>query len=289
MEARAAFDEYVWPLLFEYAPRVVGLFVALFAAWIVAGLTRKLVRRGLERIHFDETLTKFFSTVSRYVVLTIAVVSCLGMFGIQTASFAAVIAAAGLAIGLAFQGTLSNFASGVMLLAFRPFKVGDVIKVADEVGKVDEIEIFTTSLVTFDNRRIILPNGVIFGSKIENITHFPTRRCDVKVGVAYAADLDETRRVLEGAVRKTEGILDEPAFQIYLLDLGASSVDFAVRAWVKSEDLWGVREQLLRNIKRDLDAANIGIPFPQMDVHFDDPALQVLSSLRGKNVAQARA
>lgn len=255
-------------LLTSYLTKIVGAVVALFFAFVVAGWARKVVNAACERGKVDMTLTKFFGNAARYAVLTIAIVAILGIFGIETTSFAAVIGAAGLAIGLAFQGSLSNLASGVMLLMFRPFKVGDFVKAAGTAGTVDEIELFTTRLVTPDKRLIIVPNSSVFGSTIENVSYFPTRRVDVDVGTDYGADLDETRKILEAAAKSVKH-LDDPAIQIFLDSLGDSSIAWKVRVWVESADYWAVRENLTRAIKVELDKAGIGIPFPQMDVHLD--------------------
>jgi small conductance mechanosensitive channel len=250
--------------------------VALFAAWIVAGWARRGMLASFERTGFDPTLGRFFANLVRYAVLAAAVLGCLGVFGIETTSFAALIAAGGLAIGLAFQGTLSNFAAGAMLLVFRPFRVGDVVVVDGTIGTVQEIELFTTELTAFDNRRVIVPNASIFGSKIENLTHHPTRRVEVAVGTEYAADLDRTRGVLESVLAATEGILEDPPTQVLLAELGDSSINWKVRAWCKTEDYWTVFERLLRNSKYALDEAGIGIPFPQRDVHLDEVAVKAL-------------
>lgn len=259
------------PKIFEYGASAVGALLLLLAAWIVAGIVSRLVRKSLARTEFDETLTKFFAKFAWWVVLASAVIGCLGIFGVETTSFAAVIGAAGLAVGLAFQGTLSNFASGVMLLAFRPFKVGDVVNVAGQSGKVDEIGVFTTTLDTFDNRRFIIPNSTVFGSTIENITHHAVRRADVDVGVSYDADIDQTREVLERAAASVEGVLEDPAPAILLLGLGASSVDWSVRVWARNEDFGAVKQAAIRATKLALDEAGIEMPFPQMDVHLERP------------------
>ena len=259
----------------DYVTRIVGVVVALFIALFVAGWMRRLVLKATEKAKVDVTLGKFFANAARYAVLTLAVIACLGVFGIETTSFAAVIGAAGLAIGLAFQGSLSNLASGVMLLMFRPFKVGDVVNTAGQVGKVDEIELFTTRLITPDNRMIIIPNSAVFGGTIENITFFATRRVDVDVGTVYSADLDATRKVLEDAVAAVEH-LPEPAPQVYLDVLGDSAILWKVRVWTNTPDYWAVREKLTRAIKTKLDAAGIGIPFPQMDVHLDPPVVDAM-------------
>jgi len=256
--------------------RVVGVLVVLFIAWILAGWSRRALQGAFEKRKFDQTLTRFFSNMLRYAILVGAGLGCLGVFGIQTASFAAVIAAGGLAIGLAFQGSLSNFAAGVMLLVFRPFKVGDLINVAGTLGIVEELELFTTELKSLDNRRYIVPNSSIFGSTIENVTHYDTRRVDVPVGVEYRADIDKTREVLESVPAKVEGALSDPPPQIFLKELGASSVDWQVRVWCKTPDYWGVHQATVRAAKQALDAAGLGIPFPQVDVHFDAPVVAAI-------------
>ena len=253
----------------QYLPSALGVIVLLILANVVSKWTGRMVVRSLTRSDFDATLTRFFGNSARHMVLIIAIIACLGIFGVETASFAALIAAAGFAIGLAFQGSLSNFAAGVMLLVFRPFKVDDVVNVAGVVGKVVEIGLFTTSVNTPDNRRIILPNGSIFGSTIENITFHGQRRVDVAVGVDYTADIDHTREVLQGALAKIEGMLDNPEPAVALVALGASSVDWVVRVWAETPDFFAVKESATRAVKYALDEAGIGIPFPQMDVHLD--------------------
>lgn len=272
-------DEMI-ALLTAYAFRIVGVLVLLVVAWIFAGWAGRTASRSLARAGIDPTLQKFFSNLTRYLILSVAILACLGVFGVETTSFAALLAAGGLAIGLAFQGTLSNFAAGVMLLTFRPFKVGDFIKAAGTAGTVDEIELFTTRLNTPDNRRIIVPNSELFGSTIENVTFHDTRRVDVAVGTDYAADLDQTRRILEGVIDAEEAKLADKTHQVYLLELGDSSISWALRIWVKAEDYWAVRERVTRATKYALEEAGIGIPFPQMDLHVDG-ALKSMSTSAG--------
>ena len=214
-----------------YGFRAILVIALMTLAWMVSGWISQGVRGGLGRVRFDETLTKFVARLVRWLILLLAVLMCLSYFGVETTSFAAVIGAAGLAVGLAFQGTLSNFAAGAMLLVFRPFKVGDVVNTAGFVGKVNEIAIFTAEIDTFDGRRIIIPNSMIFSGVIENITYHPRRRADVDVGVSYAADIDETRRILEKALESVDLILDDPEPAVVLLGLGGSSVDWSVRGW----------------------------------------------------------
>ena len=254
-----------------YGFRAMLVIALMFLAWMVSGWISQGVRGGLSRIKFDETLTKFVARLIRWLILLLAVLMCLSYFGVETTSFAAVIGAAGLAVGLAFQGTLSNFAAGAMLLVFRPFKVGDVVNTAGYVGKVNEIAIFTAELDTFDGRRVIIPNSMIFGSVIENITYHPRRRADVDVGVGYSADIDETRKVLEKALESVDLVLEDPEPAVVLLGLGGSSVDWSVRGWALGDNFMDAKQALTRAVKRELDQAGIEIPFPQMDVHLDAP------------------
>ena len=262
----------VTPELVAFAARAAWVLVLLFIAWLVAGWLQRVVIRATHRARLDATLAKFLARFVRWLVLLLAVLACLGVFGVETTSFAAVIGSVGLAVGLAFQGTLSNFAAGVMLLVFRPFKVGDLINAAGELGTVDEIELFTTTLDTPDNRRFIIPNSKIFGATIENVSYHSRRRADIAVGVAYDADIDRTREVLLAAVETVPDVLSDPAPAVVLLDLGASSVDWSVRVWAPAAKFGDVKQATIRAVKRALDDDAIGIPFPQMDVHFDQPA-----------------
>ncbi len=257
------------PLLTEYGIRVLGVILLLIVAKMVAGWTKNVAYKSFSKGNLDETLSMFLAKMLGNLVLLVAVLAVLGIFGIQTTSFAAVIAAAGLAVGLAFQGTLGNFAAGIMLLVFRPFKVGDVVSVSGTTGKVVEIGLFVTSFDTPDNRRIIMGNGSIAGSTIENITFHDTRRVDVAVGVEYGADLKQVREVLETLVKdvaESKGLTD-PAPVVYHTELADSSVNYALRVWAKTPDYWAVREMLTTEVKLRLDAAGIGIPFPQLDLH----------------------
>jgi small conductance mechanosensitive channel len=258
--------------LLGWAASIVKALLLLLGLWMVAGWARRVSLRAFQRAEFDVTLSKFISSMLRWTILLLGILSIVGIFGVEPASFAAVLAGGGLAIGMAFSGTLGNFAAGIMLLTFRPFKIGDVVCVAGVTGKVDEINMFTTTMNTPDNRRLILPNGNVFGQTIENISFHDTRRVDVLVGADYSANLDRTREVLEAAARQVPGILSEPAPQVVLVELGASSVDWQVRVWVNSGDFFPIKEATTRAVKNALDEAGIGIPFPQMDVHLDKPA-----------------
>ena len=259
---------FVLASLTAFGLKTIGVVALLVVAWIASKWARHRVETSLGKTTFDVTLTKFFSNMAAWTILLLSVLVALTLFGLEVTSFAAVIGAAGLAIGLAFQGTLSNFAAGVMLLTFRPFKVGDAVKVAGETGKIDEIDLFMTKMDTFDNRRIVIPNSKIFGSVIETITYHPTRRVDVPVGTSYDADLDLTRAALERAT-ELEGRLEEPAPQVWLDGFGDSSINWVVRVWVNTSDFGTMKQALIHAVKRELDAAEIGIPYPQMDVHMN--------------------
>ncbi len=270
-------DKYI-ELLMEYAPKVVGVLLVLLIAWALAGWAESAVRKGLEKRDFDATLSRFFSKLTRYLILVGAVLGCLGVFGIQTASFAAVLAAAGFAVGLAFQGTLGNFAAGVMLLVFRPFKVGDFVEVSGQQGICEHIDLFTCEFCTLDNRKLIIPNGSVFGSTITNYTGYDIRRVDIDVGAEYSASIDATRAALEKAAANVPGMIKDPAPQVFLNALGGSSVDWQVRVWCKTDDYWDVWQATTRACKLALDEAGIGIPFPQQDVHLDEAVIKALSN-----------
>jgi small conductance mechanosensitive channel len=249
-------------------PAIVAIVVLIIAYFFAAFLARLCSAPIRSRV--DETLGRFVSKLVFYTLMICAILGVLQYFGIGITSFAAVMAAAGFAVGLAFQGTLSNFASGVLLLVFRPFKVGDVINAAGITAKVYEIDLFTTTFDTPDNRRIIVPNSAIASGTIENITHHQHRRVDVPVGVDYSADIQKTRETLTAAAESIRKFLVEGegrGYQVALGDLNDSSVGWTVRFWTKANNFWTVKEELTTAVKNHLDNAGIGIPFPQMDVH----------------------
>jgi small conductance mechanosensitive channel len=241
------------------------LLAALVFTWTIASTIGRYFGSMVAK-KVDLTLGKFLTKAIRNGLMLIVVLGVLSANGIQLTAFAAVLAALGFAIGMALQGTLGNIASGIMLLLFRPFKVDDYIVVADTAGTVEEIDLFTTRLNTLDNRHIIIPNSEIFGSKLENYTRNQLRRVDVNVGASYNADIDQTRAALQRAVAKSGGASD-PQGYVYLMELGASSVDWQLRVWCDAADYWGVRESLTANAKFEMDRAGIGIPYPQLDVH----------------------
>ncbi|OAB60540.1 hypothetical protein AY599_23375 [Leptolyngbya valderiana BDU 20041] len=253
----------VWTVL---QPIVVAI-VLIIIVLLVAKWAKSLTVKAITKARVEITLAKFFGNLVKWAIMVMGAVTILQTFGVEATSFAAVLAALGFAIGLAMSGTLGNVAAGVMLLVFRPYRVGDVINVNGVTAKVDEIELFTTTFDTPDKRRIIMPNSSIFGSTIENISHHATRRVDVAVGTAYDADIDQARATLMEAARNVEGRLPDEEPVVYLGGLGDSSIDWSVRVWVNAADFWAVKERLTRDVKYALDKANIGIPFPQRDIH----------------------
>jgi small conductance mechanosensitive channel len=250
-----------------YGTRALFVVLLMILAWTISSWMSKVVEKALRRVRFDETLTLFLARLVRWGILFLTALSCLSKFGIETTSFAAVIGAAGLAIGLAFQGTLSNFAAGAMLLIFRPYKVGDTITSGNYQGTVAEIALFTTEIDTSDGRRIIIPNSTINGAVIENVTYHRLRQVIVPVGVAYDADIDATRTALERAVTLVPQAVRDPKPDVVLVGLGDSAVNWTARVWATQSDNSAAKQALIRAVKMELDQAGIGIPFPQMDVH----------------------
>ena len=253
-------------------PYVLKAIGALFVFWIGRRIIERIVKALnslLEKRGIEPTVARFGSSMLKYAMLGGLVLGIMGYFGVDTTSFAALIAAMGLAVGMALEGTLGNFASGVMLLVFKPFKVGDFVTAAGVTGTIEEIGIFVTTFTTLDNQKIIVPNGKVFGDTITNVGANPKRRVDIDVGCDYGADIDECRATLEKVVEHIPDMIQDPAPQIFLSSLGASSVDWQVRIWCETSKYWDVHQQTVRAIKKVLDEKGIGIPFPQMDVHLD--------------------
>jgi small conductance mechanosensitive channel len=259
-------------LLAGWGLKLLGALVVLFIGRQVAKWIRRGVRATLQRGNMDATLVPFISSLVYYLVLAFVLIAVLGMVGIQTASIIAVLGAAGLAVGLALQGTLSNFASGVMLLMFRPFKVGDYIEAAGSGGTVQAVSILTTTLTSPDNVEIVIPNTAVWGGTIKNYAAQATRRLDLVAPISYSDDIgtamDTINRVLQGDSR----VLPEPAPVVAVHQLGESSVDLVVRPWCKREDFWPLRWDLTRTLKEELERAGCSIPFQQRDVHIRNAA-----------------
>jgi small conductance mechanosensitive channel len=251
----------------EYGLRVIGAIVLLVIGRMAAGVIKGVVRRGLEKASVDATLVPFLSKGVYYLVQAVVVIAVLNLFGVQTASLVAVLGAAGLAVGLAMQGTLSNFAAGVMLLIFRPFKVGDFIDASGTMGSVEEIGIFATTLKSPDNVKIILSNAQVYGSTIKNFNGYDTRRIDLVAGISYDDNIQVALDTLHKVIAADDRVLAEPAPQIAVSNLGDSSVDIVVRPWCKGSDYWALRFDLTRAIKEELEAAGCSIPYPQQDVY----------------------
>jgi small conductance mechanosensitive channel len=232
-----------------------------------ARLGRRLLVRMLARYQVEETLERFLGNIVHAALLTVVIVAAVNRLGVETTSVVAIVGAAGLAIGLALQGSLSNFAAGVLIVMFQPYRVGDYVDAAGVAGTVQEVQIFTTLLRTPDNKTIIVPNSQVMSGTIVNYTANETRRIDLQVGCGYGDDLDAVRTALTAVVSEHPGVLDEPAATIAVAALGESSVDFVVRPWVKSSDYWAVRFDLIERIKKRFDADGLSIPYPQRDVH----------------------
>ena len=245
---------------------LAALAIFFIGKWIVRRVVNFL-DRTFAKTKFDQTLADFIENIVYAVGMVLVVIAALAKVGVETTSFAAMIAAAGLAIGLALQGSLSNFAAGFLIIFFRPFKAGDYVEVAGVGGTVEDISIFTTQLITPDNRYIVIPNNNITTDTIINYSKKKTRRIDLVIGVAYDADLKKTQKLLMKILNDRADIMKNPEPMVEVHELGASSVDFIVRPWVKTDDYWPIRWELMRDIKIALDKAGIGIPFPQRDVH----------------------
>lgn len=250
-----------------YGLQVIGAIIILVLGRIGAGFGRKIVRRMLERAGVDVAVVKFVGSLTYFLILAFAVVAALAKFGIQTTSFVAILGAAGLAVGLALQGSLANFAAGVLILVLRPFKVGDYIMGAGESGTVKEIQLFTTVLATPDNVQVLIPNGKLFSDTIKNISAYDTRRVDLLIGIGYESNIQEAYDVMFDLMGRDERVLPEPAPQIYVTELADSSVNLTVRCWTQSSHFWNVKCDLTRAIKETFDAKGIEIPFPQRVVH----------------------
>ena len=245
---------------------LAALAVFIIGRWVVKYLGN-LVQRVMENRHVDPTLTKFVASLTYIALLTFVILAALGMLGIQTTSFIAVLGAAGLAIGLALQGSLSNFAAGVLMIIFRPFKVGDFIEAAGVAGTVEEIQIFTTQLATPDNKTIIIPNAKLTADNIINYSTKGTRRADMVFGIGYEDDIDKARNIITEILSNDQRVLKDPPMQVAVSELADSSVNFVTRAWVNAGDYWGVVFETTEAVKKRFDAEGISIPFPQRDVH----------------------
>ncbi|TQV86685.1 mechanosensitive ion channel family protein [Aliikangiella coralliicola] len=258
-------DTYVIP----YGLNIIFAIVIFIIGKMVVKLLTKVSAKLLNKAKVDDILVDFLTGIISSILMLFVIIASLGQLGVDTTSLVALIGAAGLAIGLSLQGSLQNFASGVMLIVFRPFKDGDFVEVAGVAGVVEKITIFTTQMRTGDNKQVIIPNGKIYGDVITNYSAKPTRRVDMVFGIGYDDDIKKAKEIMQQVIEKDERILADPAPTIAVSELADSSVNFVVRPWVNSADYWGVYFDYHENIKLAFDEANISIPYPQMDVHLD--------------------
>jgi len=249
------------------ALKILAAVAILVLGRIVVGVLAGVVRRVLERHKVEATLAKFLVSLTRIALITFVIIAAVRALGVDTTSFIAVIGAAGLAVGLALQGSLSNLASGVMLILFRPFKVGDFVEAAGTAGVVDVIQIFNTVLNTPDNKKVIVPNGKITADNITNYSAMEIRRIDLVFGIGYDDDIKKAKAALERILKEDARVLDDPAPTVAVMELGDSAINFAVRPWVKTPDYWGAYFDITEKGKLTFDREGISIPFPQQDVH----------------------
>ncbi len=259
--------EKIYGLLAVYGIKIIAAITILIIGKWIANFFRKLINKILAKRQLDPALRSFVASLIYYVLLVFIVLAALSQLGIQTTSFIAVIGAAGLAIGLALQGSLANFAAGFLIIIFRPFKTGDYIEGAGTAGTVEEIEIFTTQLKTPDNKTVIIPNASITSGNIVNYSTKGTRRVDMVFGISYEDDIDKAKKILQAIIAEDDRVLKDPEPLIALAELGDSSVNFYVRPWTKSDDYWSFLFDTTEKVKKRFDAEGISIPYPQRDVH----------------------
>jgi len=268
--------EGIWDTIQEwsalYGMKIIGAIAILVIGRIVIGIVVGIIRRVLKKASVDETLMKFVLSLTRILLLIFVILAALSTLGVETTSFIAILGAAGLAVGFALQGSLSNFASGVMLIIFRPFKSGDFVEAGGTTGSVEAIQIFNTILKTPDNKLVIVPNSGITGGNITNYSAKEERRVDMIFGIGYDDDLKKAKEILERLIREDSRILEDPAPTVAVSELADSSVNFVVRPWVKTTDYWTVYWDFTEKVKLTFDAEGITIPYPQQDVHMHQVA-----------------
>ena len=259
--------EQIQTIGMEWGLKIVTFLLVIIIGMWIAKMIKKGVVSIMDKKGVDPTLTSFLSSLLYVALQAFVIIAALEKLNVKTASFVAILGAAGLAIGLALQGSLANFASGVLMIIFKPFKVGDVIDAGGNVGSVLEIGIFTTILKSPDNKKMIVPNSQVTGGTITNINAFGTRRVDLVAGIGYSDDIDKARNVLNEIIAADSRVLKDPAPTVAVVELADSSVNFVVRPWVNAADYWGVYFEMTETIKKRFDEEGISIPFPQRDVH----------------------
>jgi small conductance mechanosensitive channel len=250
-----------------YGLKVIGAIVILILGRIAAGIGKSIVKKMCKKANVDSSITSFLGSLFYFLIIIFTVLAALAKFGIETASFVAILGAASFAVGFALQGSLANFASGVMILLFRPFKVGDYVEAGGTAGSVKGISLFSTILATPDNIKIIVPNGKVFGDTIKNITAYDTRRLDIVVGIGYESSIQKATEVFLGLIKADDRIMGDPEPQILVGELADSSVNIIGRFWLKKENYWPVKFDLTRQVKEAFDQNSIVIPFPQRTIH----------------------
>jgi len=263
--------QLIGPLVLGWGGRLVASIIIFVVGRALATVLTRWFRKAVARAEIEETLIRFLSSLLYIVLMVFVVLTALSALGVNTTNFLAVLGAAGLAVGLALKDSLSNFSAGVMLVFFRPFKAGDYIEAAGLAGTVESIKIFNTVLKTPDNRVITVPNSLIYAGTITNYSAEEHRRVDLVIGIGYDDDIGRAKALIQGVLSQEDRVLDEPPPALLLLELGESSVDIAVRPWVRSSDYWAVRSDLLEHIKRVLENAGMSIPYPQRDLHLVSP------------------
>lgn len=259
-------------LTMSYGPKLLlALFTLIIGLWLIRMLDKAL-SRGMEGASIEPTLQRFLLSLANVLLKGVLIVSVITMVGVETTSIIAMLGAAGLAVGLALQGSLANFAGGVLILFFKPYKLGDVIDAQGFVGVVKEIQIFNTILLTLDNQRVVIPNGLLSNGCIKNVFAEETRRVDLTFGVSYGDDIPTVRSVIESVISGDPRVLKDPNHEVYVSEHADSSVNFLVRVWVNSDDYWPVYFRMIEEVKIAFDREGITIPFPQRDVHHFNPA-----------------
>jgi len=261
--------DYAVELIIQYAPKVLGALITLIIGFWLAKLISNKAKKGMENKGTDPSLIPFLTSMILILIKILVLFSAATMFGLEVTSFVAIFSALAFAVGLALQGQLSHMAAGILILFFKPFKVGDFIKTNGYGGTVQEIQIFVTKMTTLDNRVIIVPNGNITSNPLENLTTNPIRKVPMTFGVSYTTDIDKAREVIQKVADSCDLIDHTQPVDIKVSELADSSVNFVVRPWCKTENFWAVNFYMHENIKKEFDKADIGIPFPQMDVHLD--------------------
>ena len=268
MEEYQVYIERILPIIYQYSLQILGALVILILGWAASNWFASRVRRWSDKSgKVDDTLVPILSSITKVIVLIVTILAVLNQFGVQTASIIALLGAAGLAIGLALQGTLTNIASGMMLLILRPLKVGDVVDVGGTFGVVDEIGLFITDLHTFDNIAITMPNSKIWGNIIKNYSVNENRRCDMSFGIGYDDDIDKAMRIIKEEIDKDDRTLEEPEPVLAVSELADSSVNIIARPWTHRDNFFMTKLDLTKRIKERFDEEGVNIPYPQRDVH----------------------